>query len=403
MVFGNSRQQFQIGVGPYAWFSFSDALLAPLAARQILQARQAGVQATLNDTLLAVAEAYFTVQEARGNLAGAQDVVRRTEDMLQRTKKFAPALVPTLEITRAGAELARRQQTMYLAQERWRVSSAELVRLLRLDPVILVQPLEPPQLQVTLIDVTKRIDDLVAIGLTNRPELASQRALVEATLQLLRQEKLRPLVPSLVLRGASTPVVGTLAAGVFGGGVNGSMGNFSMRQDWDVQLLWKLENLGFGNRAVIRQRTAENKSALLDLFRTQDRVAAEVVQAHAQAEMAEARAQKAEQEVKMARENMEQNLLALANPIQKKDREVTLLVRPQEVVAAVQALGQAYADYFGAVGDKNRAQFRLYRALGRPARLLLQECHKALPEPRKATLGTPIPEDGLTQPVQTGE
>ena len=118
-------------------------------------------------------------------------------------------------------------------------------------------------------------------------------------MQLLRQEKLRPLVPSLVLRGSSTPVVGTLAAGVFGGGVNGGLGNFSMRQDWDVQLLWKLDNMGFGNRAVIRQRTAENKAALLDLFRTQDRVAAEVVQAHAQAEMAEARAQKAEQEVKM--------------------------------------------------------------------------------------------------------
>jgi outer membrane protein TolC len=391
-VFGTSKQQFQFGVGPYAWLSFSDALVAPLAARQILQARQAGVQASVNDTFLAVAEAYFTVQEARGNLAGAQEVVRRTEDMLQRTKKFAPALVAGLEITRAQRELAHRQYTMYLAQQQWRVSSAELVRLLRLDPVVLVQPLEPPQLQVTLIDVTKRVDDLVAIGLTNRPELASQRALVEATLQLLRQEKLRPLVPSLLLRGSSTPVVGTLAAGVFGGGVNGGMGNFSMRQDWDVQLLWKLDNLGFGNRALIRQRTAENKSALLELFRTQDSVAADVVKAHAEAELAEARAQKAEQEVKMARENIEQNLIALANPIRKKDGgEVTLLVRPQEVVAAVQALGQAYADYFGAVGDKNRAQFRLYRALGRPARLLLEECHETLPEPRQATLGAPIP------------
>ena len=49
---------------------------------------------------------------------------------------------------------------------------------------------------------------------------------------------------------------------------------------------------------------------------------------------------------------------------------VQLLVRPQEVVAAVQALGQAYADYYGAIADFNRAQFRLYRALGQPAQLL---------------------------------
>ena len=38
----------------------------------------------------------------------------------------------------------------------------------------------------------------------------------------------------------------------------------------------------------------------------------------------------------------------------------------QEAVASVQALGQAYADYYATVGDYNRAQFRLYRALGEP-------------------------------------
>ena len=46
---------------------------------------------------------------------------------------------------------------------------------------------------------------------------------------------------------------------------------------------------------------------------------------------------------------------------------IILLVRPQEVIAAVQTLAQAYNDYYGAVGDFNRAQFRLYRALGYPA------------------------------------
>jgi hypothetical protein len=44
--------------------------------------------------------------------------------------------------------------------------------------------------------------------------------------------------------------------------------------------------------------------------------------------------------------------------------------RPQEAVAAVAALDQAYRDYFAAVGDQNRAQFQLYRALGHPAQCL---------------------------------
>ena len=39
-------------------------------------------------------------------------------------------------------------------------------------------------------------------------------------------------------------------------------------------------------------------------------------------------------------------------------------------MAAVQALAQAYSDYYGAVADYDRAQFRLYHALGHPAQAL---------------------------------
>ena len=49
---------------------------------------------------------------------------------------------------------------------------------------------------------------------------------------------------------------------------------------------------------------------------------------------------------------------------------IALLVRPQEAVAAVQALAQAYNDFYGAVADYDRAQFRLYHALGNPAQAL---------------------------------
>ena len=45
----------------------------------------------------------------------------------------------------------------------------------------------------------------------------------------------------------------------------------------------------------------------------------------------------------------------------------------EEVVAAIQALSQAYLDYYGAVADSNRAQFRLYRALGQPSQFLAHD------------------------------
>ncbi len=47
-----------------------------------------------------------------------------------------------------------------------------------------------------------------------------------------------------------------------------------------------------------------------------------------------------------------------------------LVIRPLEVVAALQALDTAYFDYYGVMADYNRAQFRLYRAIGSPAQAL---------------------------------
>ena len=62
----------------------------------------------------------------------------------------------------------------------------------------------------------------------------------------------------------------------------------------------------------------------------------------------------------------DKNSAALGETTELRGQRV-LIVRPQEVVAAVQSLAQAYADYYAAVADYDRAQFRLYRALGHPA------------------------------------
>jgi outer membrane protein TolC len=217
-----------------------------------------------------------------------------------------------------------------------------------------------------LVDVGRPVDDLIVLGLTNRPELASRQAQVQATLAGLRQERLRPIVPSVLIRGWSTPVSGTLAVGAFGGGRNGHIGDFGARGDVDLQLLWQFDNLGLGNRGRIHQREAENRLAVVELFRIQDRVAAEVATYHAQAQLAARRVDIAERGVQLALDSAEKNLAGLSQTRRSGDL-VVLIVRPQEAVAAVQALAQAYADYYGAVADANRAQFRLYRAIGQPA------------------------------------
>ncbi len=373
-IISTNKSTVMVGAGPSMVFAVSDALFAPLAARQNVRAREASLQTAQNDSLLAVAEAYFFIQQARGELAGALDVVRRAQELAQKTEHLAPGLVPPVEAVRANVELALRRQVVETTKERWRIASAELVRLLRLDPSILLQPQEPPDLQVTLISLDTAVDDLIPLALTNRPELASQQNLVQAALQQLRQERLRPLVPSVLLRGTSTIPPSGLAGAYFGGGRNDNIGKFSARGDFDVQVLWELQNLGFGNWARMKERRAEHQLAILEAFRLQDRVAAEVVQAHAQIMAAAERLKEAKVELENAVDSVAKNFEGLSQTRRLGGNVILLVIRPQEVVAAIQALAQAYSDFFSAVGDYDRAQFRLYRALGQPAQALSGQC-----------------------------
>jgi outer membrane protein TolC len=369
-LFDASKSSLMIGAAPVAVFAVTDALFEPLAARQIMRAREADLRTVANDIFLTVAEAYFNVQQARGELAGALDAQERAASLLKQVESLTSSrvdIVAPSERPRARAELSRRRAAVHAAREHWRTSSADLVRILRLDAGSLVQPMEPPHLRVTLVALERSVDELIPLALTNRPELASQQALVQATLERLHQERLRPLVPSVLLRGASTNPAGTLAGGAFGGGRDDSIGKFAARSDFDVQVLWEFQNLGFGNRARIRQRRAEHQLSLWELFRVQDRVAAEVAVAHAQLHSAAARIPEAETGLKEALDSLQKNLAGMKEP-RAAGEVVTLFNRPQEVVAAVTALAQAYGDYYGAIGDYNRAQFRLYRALGDPAK-----------------------------------
>ncbi|MHB1423043.1 MAG: TolC family protein [Gemmataceae bacterium] len=371
-VIDSNLSAFMFGGAPYAFFDLADAIFQPLAARQTVRARQALVQAAANDTLMALSQAYFNLQEARGELAGNRDSLRVAEDLLRRLEKLAPGLAPALEVNRARALEARLRQLGIQSENNWRVASAELLRVLYLDPTLVVEPVEPPHLRVALLPLDKPVDDLIRVALTNRPELAAYQALVQASLRFLQLEKMRPLMPTLSLQGWSTPLTGSLAFDYYN--ANGNVGNFNFRQDYDIQALWILKNFGLGNLALIRQRSADNRVAQTNFLRVRNTVAAEVVQAYSLAQTAEGRIRETETELREAQTLVRENMAALGQterlgvggPIQ-------LVTLPLAVVAAVQMLQQAYVDFYLSINDYNRAQFQLYRGLGNPAQFLLEQ------------------------------
>lgn len=372
--FINSRNEFMAGVGANAVFATTDAIFTPLSARQVLRAKEIDVQTAKNDALREAAEAYFTVQQARGRLAGNQDAVAKGRALLERVEKLSKDLTPAFEIDRVRARLAEIEQAAALSRQDWRVASASLTRALRLDPTTVALPLEPPHLQVTLLSPDEIVDTLIPIGLTNRPELASQQALVEATLIRIRQERMRPLIPSVVLLGDAVPTGpgNFLMGGAFRSTVNGNLNPWTARIDPSAQLLWEVRNLGFGNRALVRERQAQQQQTLVELYRIQDNVAADIAQAHAQVEAAFVRIAKAQEGLIEAHKNFEGNMKGLRETIRFGDI-LQLVVRPQEAVAALTTLNQSYENYYLSIADYNRAQFRLYWSMGYPAGVLACE------------------------------
>jgi len=94
------------------------------------------------------------------------------------------------EVAPGNAHHPRRDTQFFSGQ--LLVASANLIRLLVLDPAAVFAPVEPPECIIHLIPDEIPLDDLVIQGLRNRPELASARELVEAAIVRVKQARLRP-------------------------------------------------------------------------------------------------------------------------------------------------------------------------------------------------------------------
>ena len=346
--------------------STTDAIYQPLVARQVLNARQWDIQSAKNDALLRTADAYFQVHQQRGMYAGTLYCVERGRDLVERIATLSHDLVPEVEVERARNMLADLQQRAVSARQQWRVQSANLTQVLRLDPRAVVEPLEHDHVQITLIDPGRSLEDLMPVALTNRPELASRQALVAAAEAAVRREKARPFIPSIVINGFQTPME-QLQAGIFGFGANNSLNQWTGRDDVSVQPLWQLQNIGFGNLAMIKRQRGQQSQAIIDLFRTQDMVAADVTRALARVQSAAARVFLADRALRTGIITVNGNFEGLTQ-ISRFGDVLVLVNRPQEAVYALQLLNRAFDEYFTTVAEYNRAQFELFHALGYPAR-----------------------------------
>jgi hypothetical protein len=245
------------------------------------------------------------------------------------------------------------------------VQSANLTQVLRLDPRSVVESLEHDHAQITLIDPGRPLDDMMPIALTNRPELAEYKALVQAAVEAIRREKARPFVPNLLLNGFQTPYE-MIQAGIFGIGPNSSLNQWRGRFDFSIQPLWQLEAVGIGNLARIKAQRGMESMAIVEYLKGQDMIAADVTRALARVQSAAARVLQADRALRTAIITFNGQLEGLGQT-RRLENVLVLTYRPQEAVYSLEQLNVSFNEYFTTVAEYNRAQFELFHALGYPA------------------------------------
>jgi outer membrane protein TolC len=345
-----SRSSLFVGVGPQLWLTPGEAYFAPLATRQLTAARQAGAAALTNERLLDVSLAYADLLQAYAELLINDETLRNAGTLLDITATFEKAgKGAAADTARARTEVRDRERQRIEIDARIGVASARLVELLYLPPEFPLHPAEPAMVPVALVPEKAPLPELIAQALAYRPELEENRALTLAALQRWRAAKVQPWVPNISL---------SYDAGGFGGGPNSFFGEFSGRQDLDVSLQWTLDNFGLGNAARTREAHSRYSQAALQQNALGARVAREVVSAFRVAYARRRALTAAQQAVEAARESYQLN--------EQRVRRAPEQGRPIELLQAVQALARARLDYLVTVADYNRAQFRLYTAMGNP-------------------------------------
>ncbi len=117
---------FYAGGGLYGVLALSDAIYAPLVARQVLNARHWDTQGAKNDALMQTADAYFLVHQYRGIYTGALYTVGLAGQLVKEIQELGRDLVPAYEVDRARNMVADLQQQAVSARQQWRVQSARL-------------------------------------------------------------------------------------------------------------------------------------------------------------------------------------------------------------------------------------------------------------------------------------
>ncbi|RLT01703.1 MAG: TolC family protein [Planctomycetota bacterium] len=332
--------------GIIASFHLTDAIHQPTITGHAAASRQYSATVAEQDVLLQTAIAYLELLRANQELAIARNIEQLAHKLTDLTKAYADTGQGlAADHDRARAELAVRRNESVRAEEGVQVAGARLAQLLHIDPSVELLPTETTVAPLSLTDAGGSLPELVATGLSHRAEICEQRQLVAEACARLKREKHAPLLPSVLLG---------VSYGGFGGGLGDNFRRPGDRLDADAIAFWEVRNLGLGEKAARDEANSRVNQARWREIATLDRIAREVVEAHAQVTARQRQLAVAEEGVQAATSSFERNSERIRNA----------QGLPLETLQSLQALAQARREYLRTINDYNVAQFQLQHALG---------------------------------------
>ena len=340
--------------GVFLGGNIGQGIFAYLASKQVVVQREFATLAIRNQVFLQVAVAYSELIRAEGIRAVSLQARDEAREVARLTADYAATgQGRQADADRAATELARREGEVLGAEGLILSTSAELCRVLNLDPSVRLHPTDAYVVPLPIVPDPQPLCELIALGLLRRPELAERRAAIREAFLLLESAKVLPFSPTVLIG---------FSAGGFGGGSNlvkPVLGSMSGRTDTDVIAYWTLQNMGVGNVALIKAAKARLGANRFQEVAMLNRVRAEVAIAYARTHARFAQIGTTEAAVRASQRGFREDYDLT---IQQTGRKVL----PIELLNNFRLLNQARREYLDAIVDYNRAQFELYVALGQP-------------------------------------
>ena len=349
-----------------------EVLFRYLEARQYVRQREFATLAVRNQVLLRVCQAYCDLLLAEGRRAIAEHISSDAEQVAHITAQYArtgqgrPA-----DADRAATEWARRRANIRGAEGEILTASARLCRVLNLDPSIRLHPTDALVAPMAIVPDPIPVAQLIALALTQRPEMAERRVVIREALLGLEGARALPFSPTVLL---------AFSDGGYGGGSNlvrPIFGGFGNRTDVDLIAYWTLQNMGIGNLALIKIAKANLGVTQYQELAMLDQVRDEVAEAYAKTHSRYEQLLEDEQAVRSGIRGFSEDLERI------KEAAEGL---PIEVLNNLRLKALAEYEYLEAIVGYNRAHFELYVALGQPP---------------PAALARPVPAGGITRPDDT--